>query len=378
MVRQKLHVLEVIASQQGGGAEHLLWLIKGADESRFDFTVLIPGDDGGIKISEFKTLNVKLVTFNPFYRFSLRKFFALRNLIEEGKFDIVHFHGIRAAMLGRISTLLMLRKPKIVYTIHGFHLNYCNPIKRSLLFSVERFLNRFTDVIICVSYSDKKTIIEKNLVEENKITVIWNGIDIEKFQRAKVDKFIKKKELGLPIDAIVITMIGRLHPQKDHETLLSAFRLIIPILQNAHLLIVGDGPLRLKLERYAQSLGLKEKVKFTGFRKDIPEILAITDIFVLSTLWEGLPLALLEALASAKPVIASDIESIREVVVNEEVGLLVPPKDPKTLAQAIIKVAKNPKKARNMGENGLRKVKEHFGFEVMAKKTMQLYENLLV
>jgi glycosyltransferase involved in cell wall biosynthesis len=187
---------------------------------------------------------------------------------------------------------------------------------------------------------------------------------------------MKKKEFNLPPEAFVITMVGRLHTQKDHRTLISAFQLITSILQNAYLLIVGQGPLRKKLQQYSQALGIDRRTRFLGFRRDIPAILAITDVVVLSTHWEGLPLILLEAMASAKPVIATDISGNREVILDGKTGLLVPPRDPEILAQAITKLAKDPKKAKEMGEKGLLRVAECFSFEMMVKKTIELYESL--
>jgi len=297
--------------------------------------------------------------------------------VEKGGFNIVHFHGTRAAMLGRMAAILTLHKPKIVYTVHGFHLIHSpNPLKRIPLLLVERLLNRFTDVIICVSHSDRKNLIQRKLAKEDKIKVIWNGIDIKRFQKVKVNRYIKKKEFNLPPDAFVITMIGRLHPQKDHQTLLTAFQQVASELPNAYLLIVGEGPLRAKLEQYTQSLGIEGRVKFTGLRRDIPAILAITDVFVLSTLWEGLPIVLLEAMAAAKPVIASDVDGNREVVVNEETGLLVPPGNPEALAQTIIRLAKEPQKAKEMGQKGLERAKRHFSMELMCQQIANLYTEL--
>lgn len=376
MVTRKIRVLEIIASSQGGGTQHLFYLIKGADKSRFDFVVLMPADND-IIVSEFKAHGIKVAILNEFGRFSLQGFFKLLKFIKEEKFDILHFHGTRAAILGRIVAILAGYRGRIVYTIHGFHLPRYPFLKRIPLLLAERFLNRFTDAIICVSYSDKEMIIQKKLVEKEKIEVIWNGIDIEQFQQIKINSFDKKKELDLPVNAFVITMIGRLHPSKDYMTLLSSFRLVMSILPNAYLLIVGEGPLRPKLEQYARSLEIYKRVRFTGFRRDIPALLAITDIFVLSTFWEGLPLALLEAMASAKPVIASDVGGNREIVINGETGLLVPPRDPEILAQAIIELAKNPQKAKEMGKKGFLRVKEHFSLEAMVRKTTKLYERLI-
>jgi glycosyltransferase involved in cell wall biosynthesis len=374
---RKLQVLEIVASSRGGGAEHVFCIAKGIDKSKFDLTIIMPEDDGNVNAFDFERLGIKVVPFNFFNRLSLREFLNFWSFIRRGDFDIVHCHGARAALFGRLAASLLRRWPKIVYTIHGFHvIHYQNPIKKICLLLLERILGHFTDMIICVSHSDRESVIKTKIAKSDKIKIIWNGIDLERFQKVLLNNNVKRNELGLPADAFILTMIGRLHPPKDLFTLITSFQLVQDELPNTCLLIVGDGPLRKELQNYAKRLHLNSKIIFAGARRDIPEILAITDIFILSTLWEGLPIVLLEAMASAKPVIASDICGNKEVVVNGETGILVPPIDPKSLAKAIIELARDPQKAKRLGQKGIARVKENFTLEKMIQQVTNLYEEL--
>ncbi|HAJ34039.1 MAG TPA: hypothetical protein DCK79_11950 [Candidatus Atribacteria bacterium] len=372
-----MRILEIVASSQGGAAEHIFCIAKGIDRSKFDLTVVMPEDNGNVNFTDLRRLKIRVVSFNVFSRFSLKEFLNLRDFISRGNFDIVHFHGTRAALFGRLAAILIWQRPKILYTIHGFHVvHYRNLLKKLFLLLLERILNLFTDVIVCVSHSDRESVIKMGLARNDNVKIIWNGIDIERFRNISLDKNVKKNELRIPPNAFLLTMIGRLHPQKDYFTLISAFKLLQRELSNFYLLIVGDGPMREELKSYAKNLGLNDKIVFVGTRRDIPEILSITDIFILSTLWEGLPIVLLEAMAADKPVIASDVCGNREIVVDGETGILVSPRDPEMLAQAVTRLVKDRKMSKKMGQKGLIRVKNNFTLEEMVQKIENLYYEL--
>lgn len=377
MVTKKLRILQIVASSQGGAAEHVVCVSKRINGSRFDFTVVMSEDDGNIIPSDFEKLGVKVVLFSISKGFSLTELLKLWTFIRSYGFDIVHCHGTRAAIFGRLAAGLSKRRPKIAYTIHGFHaLHYVNPCKRELMLTLERLLGAFTDAVICVSYSDMESVVKAKLIKKEKVFTVWNGVNIKSFRDIILNKQVKRKELGISVDAFLLTTICRLHPQKDFTTLLRAFKLTLEELPRSQLLVVGDGPLREDLEVQIKRLGLETKVILTGVRRDIPEILAITDVFVLSTLWEGLPIVLLEAMASAKPVIASDVCGNREVVVNKETGILVSPGDHTAMARAILELARDPEKAKEMGKKGLARVKENFTAEKMEQNIVRIYEML--
>jgi glycosyltransferase involved in cell wall biosynthesis len=177
--------------------------------------------------------------------------------------------------------------------------------------------------------------------------------------------------------APVLGIVGRLTPPKDHVTFLKAAALIWRKVPKARFLIVGDGPLRTALEVQAHELGLSGVLTFTGMRKDIPDVLAALDVLVFSSLWEGLPVALLEGMAAAKPVVATNVGGIPDVVLPDKTALLVRPSDADALAQACLKLVTDDKLRHTMGHLGLERVRAHYSMHVMVDRTASLYTKLL-
>ena len=186
-----------------------------------------------------------------------------------------------------------------------------------------------------------------------------------------------RAELGIESDAIVYGTVGRLKPQKDHGTFLQAAKDILGRNPSARFLIVGDGPLRSELETQAQQLDLFPAMIFTGVRTDIPAVLSALDVFVLSSRWEGLPNAVLEAMASARPVVATAVDGVQGVVTFGENGLLVSPGDSTALAAACQKLASDPDMRDRLGQAGYGYVVEHHSLDVMIDKYATCYADLL-
>jgi glycosyltransferase involved in cell wall biosynthesis len=293
--------------------------------------------------------------------------------------DILHVHGARAAFFGRLAAIpLGERRPRVVYTIHGFAAPHYPPPKRQALLFLERWLARATDAWICVSHAEKDALLATGITDADRVQVIWNGIDLARFVGASPPRQEARSAIALSADDCIVTTICRLYRPRDFQTLLYAFRRVQDALPHAHLLIVGDGPLRAQVEQWVQSLALQNHVHLLGMRRDVPQILAATNIFVLSSRgWEGLPLTVLEAMASSLPVVASDVGGTREAVINQQTGYLFPPGDMVALADHLQTLASDPALAQQMGQRGLVRVKEFFTLERMVRETAARYELLL-
>jgi glycosyltransferase involved in cell wall biosynthesis len=240
----------------------------------------------------------------------------------------------------------------------------------------ERSLAKITDTIICDSNDVANFMIYKQSINSKKIMVILNGIDVEKFQR-NIDTTNKKAELQIGEDEMVVGSVGRLVQVKDYPTLLKAFAIITNKINKCKLVILGDGILRAELEAYVNENGLSKKVMFLGSRRDIPEMMQIFDVFVLSSVSEGLPIALLEAMAAGIPVVATMVGGIPEVVVDGGTGLLVPPQNPAVLAEAISSVLLDKEKARYMGTSGRHRVVESFNLSNTSQSYEQVYDETI-
>ena len=354
----------------GGGQKVMFEIIKGL-RTEFDFLVAAPP---GLFLEKYSKLGVKFHQLKRKNLFDTVK--ELRNLIKKEKPEILHLHGTRAATWGRLAVIGLRNKPQIIYTLHGFHLPRRDFFVRWFLLGLERFLNQWTDVLICVSEADKNLVKKYKTISFPKIKVIKNGIDIDKFQISQEGIEKTKKELKLE-DNFILCSVGRLHPPKDVSTILRGLKLVISEIPNLKLLTVGDGPFRDSLERETKGLGLKKYVDFLGFREDIPTLINLSDIIILSTRWEGLPLAPLEAGASKKPIIASDVEGVREAVIDGKTGYLFSPGSEKDLAEKILELTKSKELRERMGENGLEFVSKNFSKERMIKEYQKLYQLIL-
>jgi glycosyltransferase involved in cell wall biosynthesis len=217
---------------------------------------------------------------------------------------------------------------------------------------------------------------ERERIASDKITVIHNGIDTKIYSKY-VDRDVKRKELNLADSDRIIGNIARFFPNKDHACLLKAFKLVVEKIPSAKLLIAGDGPLRNELLELTEELALTSTVKFLGNRRDIPELLRIFDVFALSSIKEGLPITLLEAMASEVPTVATDVDGNPELVVHNQTGYIVPARDPNSLADKIITLLMDKEKAKRMGEMGRVRAEEEFSFEKMSAKYDVLYSSML-
>ncbi|MEM4402525.1 MAG: glycosyltransferase, partial [Candidatus Caldarchaeum sp.] len=227
--------------------------------------------------------------------------------------------------------------------------------------------------IICVSEYDRQLALRFQVASREKLVVIPNGLEPEPF-RAPTERRALRVQLGASDAVGIVTMVGRLAPPKDFETLITAWEgLKAPGWQ---LWIVGEGPLRLRLEELVHAKGLDERIKFLGERRDVPDILKASDIFVLTSRWEGMPLTLIEAMLAGLPVIATRVGGVPELVEDGVTGLLVPPKDALTLRSALERLLSSAETRQRMGEAGRHRALEHFTVEQMINRVRVLYHDL--
>lgn len=356
-------------SGYGGGQKILFDIIDGL-KNKFKFTVVAPAgvflrkhSQAGSEVRELGDSN------------SLKIIKTIRKLIEQDAPDIVHAHGTRAASWVRLAIIGVRQKPKIIYTLHGFQFMGVPFSLRMVLLFLERVLNRWTDVLCCVSNSEKETVLKYRTIRKNKITVVKNGVDIAKLQVNPSVAEAKKEEMGLS-NNLILTTIGRLHYQKDFSTVLKALKRVCLQIKNVKLLIVGDGPLRESLEKETKSLELSEYVKFLGFQDEVAMLINLSDMVILSTRWEGLPLVPLEAGAARKTVIVSNVIGARETIVDKVTGYTFKLGGDADLAGRILELATSKKLRDKIGNSAFEFVSKNFSKEKMVERYEQLYKRL--
>lgn len=308
----------------------------------------------------------------------------LRTLIIREGVDVLHTHGMLVNIVGRIASR-MARVPVSVSTVQltrelaggGRAKNIRQWLKGKYYRALDNITAGVNDRVIAVSNSVKLDLIQQG-VSPHKITVINNSIEIEPWQGSRDEIYKKKKREELGIDnGPVLGTIARLSPQKDIHTFLHAISDVVREFPSLRCLIVGDGDQRRELENLSQRLELRGNVIFLGYRDDVREILEIFDVFVLSSLWEGFPLVVLEAMAASKPVVATEVPGTAEAVVDEKTGLLVPLRNSTRLGDSIKRLLRDKKFSQNMGKAGRGRVEKYFSVAKMVDDTETLYNDLM-
>jgi len=305
----------------------------------------------------------------------IRTVYELFKIIKKEKPDIVHTHTSKAGILGRIAARAA-KVSQIIHTPHGhvFYGHFSRAASWVFLW-LERILAIVTDRFVALSKGELQDYSALAVYPPDKVVKIHSGVDIEKFQATGVSIIDKKRLLGLEPNGCCIGFVGWLLPIKGPMHLLRAMKYVWQEYSAAHLIFVGKGDLDVDLRAEALNLDQNGRVKFLGWRNDIDEIMQIFDIFILPSLNEGMGRVLVEAMAAGKPIIASNVGGIPELVRHGDNGLLVPAGDEKALADSIKRLIRDPEEANSMGLNG-RKRSYQFSLESMVEKIDGLYEDL--
>lgn len=239
--------------------------------------------------------------------------------------------------------------------------------------------SQLVQMMTAVSEDTRLESIDKEGIHPRKIVTIPNGVNLKRFavnlSRQEYDSLYK--DIGVDESAIIVTTVARLYPVKGHKYLLEAIPSILTVMSNVHFLFIGEGPLMKQLEQDVSRAGLSNNVHLLGARSDIPQILTISHLFVLPSLWEGLPNAILEAMAAGLPVVSTDVNGCTEVVEDEETGLLVPPANPGRMTDAILSILQDEAKATSFGIAGRDRARREFSQDKNLSNYVNLYSDLL-
>jgi len=367
-----INILYFITELNIGGAEKVLvHMLAHLDRSRFIPTVAcLYGGDSPIA-DEIRALDIPVIDLGMTAKWRWDAFWRLYRLLCRERPTILHtslFHAnIPGRALGRLSGVPIIVTWRQNINIGG---------------KLREFMNRWTawldDSVVAVCELARQAEIKHARVSPDKVIIIYNAINTTAFSATNPQAVAQiRHTFGISEDTLLVGAVGRLHPQKGLTDLLAAIAQVRVHVYPIRLLLIGDGELRSELEAQARLLGLSDIVTFAGIRMDVPEILAALDVFAFPSLWEGLPLAVLEAMAAGLPVVATRVGGIPEAVEDGVTGLLVPPRDPEALAEAIITLLQDRERAVAMGQAGRARVEGYFSVERMVQQTEALYEELI-
>jgi glycosyltransferase involved in cell wall biosynthesis len=370
-MKRKLRILYVLPLGGIGGAEKfVLSLCENHDKDLFDITVciLFSGEKVASKIEK---LGIEVVRLHMKNGFDFVRAAKLFKIIRNRKIDIVNIHGQNP-----LSKLFCVTSfaPAIIHTDHGTTIG--SPIKRRKRVVIfNRLINPYIDFFIAISNNMKISLQKRERVPGKKIVLIYNGVDVDNISKTTCDRNQKLVSLGIPKNKTkIFGTIGRLVDEKQYPLLFEALSIFKLKHRDFMTLIIGDGPLRKRLEDIVVKFGLEENVLFLGERDDVYDLLDVIDIFIFSSGGEAFSITILEAMCKAKPIVAFDVEGVNEAVKNGVNGLLEPFGENEKFAGSIQKLYENNELATQMGSYGYKIVKEKFNIQRNVKELEKLYQ----
>jgi glycosyltransferase involved in cell wall biosynthesis/protein-tyrosine-phosphatase len=371
-----MRICHVMTADLWAGAEVQLATTASYLVEQPDLRVFAVLFNDGRLASELRQLGVEVAVFDETRLGSLRIVRSLTALLRERQIDLVHTHRYKDTVLGTIAATLA-GVPHVIRTMHGLRepMTGWDHLKFRGYEVMEKVMVRcFADRVVAVSKRMAATLTDEGYPSA-LVTAIPNGIDLRKVVPTRTPADVRR-ELAIDDRDIVIGTAGRLSPVKGHDSFLRAAALILREEPRARFLLAGGGPLEHQLKALASELGIAAACRFVGARSDVYDLVAAMDMFVLPSLNEGLPMAILEAMALGTPVVATDVGGLPEVIRHCATGLLVPPGDERALADACVSLARDPERARELANQGRRVVEDRFSHRQQGRALVETYHGV--
>lgn len=367
----KPSVLQLTTCLEPGGAEQMILSLARELAPRCDLTVAFLRGPGRLAPA-FAAMGVRVVAVGLDRGRIPGGLYRLALLFRKGRFDLVHTHLFHAGLLGRVFARIA-RVPAVVHTQHN---TLTWETGSAILARANRISLRMADRVIAVGSRVAEVLEARGGVPPERIALVHNGVDCARFHPGR-DRAYAQSVLALPPDGPLIGAVAGFRPEKGHDTLIEAMILVRKAVGDARLLLIGDGPLRGKIERKIARRALAACVTLAGARDDVDRLIPACDVIALPSWQEGIPVSALEAMACAVPVVATDVGGTTEVVEHGRTGLVVPPGDSRALARAMIELLRAPETARALGKEGRTRVMARFDAAAMTENTASVYDALL-
>jgi glycosyltransferase involved in cell wall biosynthesis len=384
-----IKVLRVIARLNvGGPALHVAYLTAGLADRGYETTLvagtLARGEESMASVSEGRGVHIE--TLPALHREigplrDAQAILRLARLIKQERPTILHTHTAKAGAVGRIAALLAgsARPPIVVHTFHGHVLRgYFNPLTTLGFRTLERWLARVTTALVAVSPEVRDDLVKLRVAPASKFTVVRLGIELD--ERTGSDDDIRaetRRQLGVAQDAFVVGWVGRMTAVKRTDDVVRALRGLVDRGVDAHLCLVGDGPDRDHLERYAHELGVVKRCLFVGYQEDVARFYSAIDALLLPSVNEGTPVSVIEALAAQRPAVATRVGGTPDVIRDGVDGFLVEVGDADALSERLAQLANDPERRARMGADGRERVLGRYAVERLVDDIDRLYRSLL-
>jgi glycosyltransferase involved in cell wall biosynthesis len=373
MRKDKIRILH-IAQAAGGVDRYIRMLLKYLDKEKFE-NILVCSQD--FREEDYKNLvdffeQVKMdraIGSND-----LKAIGEVRRLIKRYNPDIVYAHSSKAGAIARVADIGL--KNHCLYNPHGWAFNMrCSAKKKAMYTAIEKIAAPFCDKIICISDAEKQSALDKKICREDKLQVIFNGVDIEAYENG-IHGTVKRKDLNIPEDAFVVGMVGRISPQKAPDIFIKMAKHVKDKVSNAHFIIVGNGDQEAEIKKYAKDNDFLDSLHITGWVDNPMSYVELFDVACLLSRWEGFGLVLPEYMMARKPIVASRVDAIPNIICDGENGLLVEMDDVVGASTAVLKLYLNNSLKSKLIDEGLKTVYKKFDVQRMTRETEKLFEEV--
>lgn len=391
MSERRIRVMQIILNLRRAGAQEVVRTLTEYLASDNCEPIVCTFEDGPVR-GDLERFGIRVEVLGPRrYRILALPWFiadmihirrTLVDLVRKYQVDVIQTH-----LLNMLDFLVLtLRRdtglPIVLWTVHNVNFlptgnNWLPKAKRLFYRVLYRLTARKVSGFIAISDEVRESAIRQIGPIQDKIITIPNGVDVRRYNVSAFDKEMFSRQLGITSGVRLIVTVGRLTEQKGHCYLITAAATVVSRYPDAHFLFVGDGELKGALQAQVDDLDVSEHVHFLGVRSDVPDILAVADLFVLASLWEGLSIALLEAMASGKPIVATAVSGTTQVMTHGETGLIIPPGDARALADAISQLLSDPLLGQTMAQAARNHVEIYFSAQKQADEYLALYHFLL-
>ena len=374
MRKNKIRILHVVQAA-GGVDRYIRMLIKYLDKEKFE-NILVCSQDfheedyRGLANSFEHVKMTRAIGVND-----LTAIKEVRALIKRYNPDIVYAHSSKAGAIARVSDIGL--KNYCIYNPHGWAFNMrCSAKKKTIYTAIEKIAAPFCDKIICISDAEKQSALDKKICKDDKLQVIFNGVDIESYENG-VHGAVKKKDLNIPEDAFIVGMVGRISPQKAPDIFVKMAKKVKDEVPNAHFIIVGNGTQEAEIRKYSEDNGFLDSLHITGWVDNPLSYVELFNVACLLSRWEGFGLALPEYMMVGKPIVASRVDAIPNIIRDGENGLLVEVDDVVGASNAVLRIYQEDELKDRLVAQGLEDVHSRFNARRVSEEHGKLFENIV-
>ncbi len=373
MEKRKKRILHV-AQAAGGVDRYIRMLLKYLDKDKFENILVCSQDfnkDDYVELVDFfEQINMtRAIGGND-----LKSIKEVRDLIKKYNPDIVYAHSSKAGAIARIADIGL--KNYCIYNPHGWSFNMrCSRVKKIMYIAIEKIAASFCNKIICISDAERQSALDKKICRDDKLLVIFNGVDIEDYENCAFD-VLKREDLNLPDDAFVVGMVGRISPQKAPDVFIKMAKLVKDKIPHAHFIIVGNGYQETEIKKYAEDNGFLDSLHVTGWVDNPLSYVKLFDVACLLSRWEGFGLVLPEYMMVGKPIVASKVDAIPNIIRDGENGLLVEVDDAIGASNNVLRIYQDNRLKENLVAHGIADVHNRFNARRVSEEHARLFEKL--